>query len=100
MDYRQPIFTACANCGSADHSNHDARLTPFRCPCACHTCSICTRPANDPYRVYDTLGNVLAGCVAAQHTGHLVTPSASAWWHNRPEAKEIRRRLRNMQFGA
>lgn len=53
-------------------------------------CPTCTRRACDPFRRYDKTGRVLYGCVDAFHTGHLVTPSESARWHNRPQAKKIR----------
>lgn len=54
------------------------------------TCPTCTRASDLPYRVYDERGNVLQGCIDEFHTGHLVTPSASASWHHRPDAKRIR----------
>lgn len=57
-------------------------------------CPICGRPANDPWRVHDGRGRVVEGCVGEAHTGHLVSPSESARWHNRPEARELRRRER------
>jgi hypothetical protein len=55
------------------------------------TCPTCTRPASAPYRVYDDRGRVINGCVDAHHDGALVTPSESARWHARPEARIIRR---------
>jgi hypothetical protein len=57
-------------------------------------CPICTRPVDNPFRVYDGKGKVVEGCVDECHTGHLVTPSESAHWHNRPEAKKIRAALK------
>jgi hypothetical protein len=63
------------------------------------TCPICIRPGYDPYRVYDKLGKVLQGCVASFHDGRLVQISESNRWHNRPQAKAIRRSLRQAQFG-
>jgi hypothetical protein len=57
------------------------------------TCPICTRSIYSPYRVYDDRGHVIQGCVDKSHTGHLVTPSESARWHHRPEAKQIRAHL-------
>lgn len=54
------------------------------------TCPTCGRPSAAPYRETDAHGKVLAGCVDEFHTGHLVTPSASAAWHARPDARRIR----------
>lgn len=62
-------------------------------------CNTCTRPDHSPFRVYDQWGHVVAGCVDACHTGRLVTPSASASWYHRPQAKAIRAGLRRMQQG-
>ena len=59
-----------------------------------NTCRICTKPVDSPYRVYDERGHVIQGCVAPDHTGHLIAISASAQWHNRPEAKQIRKGLK------
>lgn len=53
------------------------------------TCPTCCRSASTPARVY-VAGKVVSGCVDHFHTGHLVTPSTSASWHARPEAKKIR----------
>ena len=53
-------------------------------------CNTCTREYGSPFRVYDELGRVILGCIDACHAGHLVTPSESARWHNRPEAKKWR----------
>ena len=53
-------------------------------------CNTCVKPADSPYRRYDNNGYVIEGCIDAIHTGHLVTPSASSMWHNRPEAKKWR----------
>lgn len=62
------------------------------------TCNTCVQPVWKPFRVYDERGKVVLGCVDASHDGQLVTPSESARWHARPEAKRIRaaerRRLR------
>ena len=57
------------------------------------TCNICCRALSDPYRQYDERGKVTEGCVDACHTHHLVVPSESAWWHDRPEARKIRKAL-------
>ena len=62
-------------------------------------CPTCTRDPYSPYRVYDPHGKVVVGCVDACHAGKLVTPSESAFWHNRVEAKKIRRALKRMQEG-
>lgn len=53
-------------------------------------CGTCGRRANDPFRSYDQNGKIVHGCIDDTHTGHLVTPSASSAWHNRPEAKKHR----------
>ena len=53
------------------------------------TCNSCCRSVYSPFRVYEG-SKIVSGCVDAAHDGHLVTPSESAFWHNRPEAKKIR----------
>jgi hypothetical protein len=53
------------------------------------TCPTCGRAAYSPFRVYVD-DKVVSGCVDHFHGGHLVTPSQSASWHARPEAKRIR----------
>ncbi len=53
-------------------------------------CNTCGQPASAPFRRYDARGAILYGCIDDFHTGHLVTPSASSYWHNRPEAKKMR----------
>lgn len=63
------------------------------------TCNTCGRAAGSPFRVYDEHGKVINGCVDEFHTGHLVTPSESSRWHARPEAKQIRARLKRGQQG-
>jgi len=63
------------------------------------TCNICGKPDHSPYRLYDDRGKVRAGCVADCHTGRLQTPSDSASWHARPEARDIRRRNARGQAG-
>ena len=60
------------------------------------TCRICGAPLTSPRRVFDERGNVVSGCVASDHDGHLTHISASARWHNRPAAKKIRRDSRAM----
>lgn len=61
-------------------------------------CPTCTRSPHNPYRRYDNRGKVLEGCVDACHEGKLVTPSESARWHSRKEAKDIRRaELKSLQ---
>jgi hypothetical protein len=62
-------------------------------------CNTCGRDASAPYRVYDARGKCTAGCVDDFHTGHLVTPSESSRWHNRPDAKKIRAALKRGQSG-
>lgn len=54
-------------------------------------CPTCTRPAAMPYRLNDFHGKITGGCVDAFHTEHLVGISSSNRWHNRPEAKALRR---------
>lgn len=56
-------------------------------------CRICFKPVSAPWRVYDERGRVIEGCVGADHDGHLVTPSESARWHARKEAKNLRRAI-------
>lgn len=53
-------------------------------------CTICGRAPSSPFRVYDERGRVTLGCIDASHDGALVTPSESARWHYRPEAKKWR----------
>lgn len=53
-------------------------------------CNTCGRKANDPFRSHDQSGKIVHGCIDDIHTGHLVTPSASSAWHNRPAAKQHR----------
>lgn len=53
------------------------------------TCTTCTRSIHSPYRRHDARGHVTEGCVDASHDGHL--HGESLRWHNRPEAKEIRK---------
>lgn len=54
------------------------------------TCPTCCRSIGNPFRVYDRDGSVISGCIDDAHTGQLVTPSESAFWHNRPIAKKLR----------
>lgn len=58
------------------------------------TCRICGAPLTSPRRVFDERGNVVSGCVASDHDGHLTSLTASAAWHGRQEAKKIRRASR------
>jgi len=62
-------------------------------------CNTCGRPDYSPYRVYGEWGTVTAGCVDDCHTGRLVTPSESAMWHARPEARRIRAKLAKGRAG-
>lgn len=55
----------------------------------CATCPTCTRTAAGPFRRLDDRGAVVAGCVDATHAGHLY--GASLEWHNRTQAKQIRK---------
>jgi hypothetical protein len=52
-------------------------------------CTTCNKPDHSPFRVFEG-SKVVMGCVDACHTSKLVTPSESAFWHARPEAKKIR----------
>lgn len=55
------------------------------------TCNTCCRPFASPFRIFDVRGKVTHGCVDECHTGHLVPISESSFWHNRREAKALRR---------
>ena len=63
------------------------------------TCPTCGRAAHSPFRSHDAAGQIVLGCVDFFHTGHLVTPSASAEWHERPEARKIRAATRISRHG-
>lgn len=54
-----------------------------------NTCPTCGKGESDPYRRHVNGGAIEYGCVDNFHTGHIVTPSASADWHNRKSAKRI-----------
>lgn len=58
------------------------------------TCPTCCRGPATPFRIHDNRGRVVSGCVDEFHAGHLVSPSESARWHARPEAKRIRAQSR------
>jgi hypothetical protein len=55
------------------------------------TCNTCGKSYDNPFRSYDYAGKVINGCVDKCHSGHLITISESNRWHNRIEAKQIRR---------
>ncbi len=55
------------------------------------TCNICGGTKSHPYRVYDEKGKVIIGCVDIFHEGEIISPSESLFWHNRSEAKKIRK---------
>lgn len=55
---------------------------PERCP-------TCGQHPDRPHRRIVN-GKIVEGCVDHSHAGRLVTPSASADWHNRPDARTIR----------
>lgn len=59
-----------------------------------NTCPTCGKPDHSPFRSYDPAGRIVLGCVDAHHDGALVTPSASASWHMRREAKQLRRAMK------
>lgn len=61
----------------------------FRAGNANVTCPTCCRHAAAPYRRHDVYGKVSEGCVDAIHGGHVYGESAR--WHNRNEAKAIRK---------
>jgi hypothetical protein len=63
------------------------------------TCPDCNRAAGAPFRSWNTQGKIVLGCVNEFHTGQLVSPSASASWHARPEAKKIRAASKAMRGG-
>jgi hypothetical protein len=52
-------------------------------------CATCGRSAASPFRVFDGRGKVTAGCIDAFHSGHIYGESLT--WHNRPEAKRMRK---------
>jgi hypothetical protein len=62
-------------------------------------CPTCCRNPFAPFRVYDSAGRAVEGCVDHFHTGHIVTPSESATWHARPAAKRIRQASKLMRHG-
>lgn len=53
-------------------------------------CPTCGRDGGSPFRQHDDRGKVTLGCVDAFHTGRYLI-GESSWWHNRPEAKALRR---------
>lgn len=59
---------------------------------AIQLCPICCAPAHSPFRMWKG-DKIVGGCVDAFHDGALVVPSQSASFHNRPDAKEIRRQF-------
>ena len=63
------------------------------------TCKVCCRPIGMPYRVYDGNGRVIHGCIDDSHTGKLIVPSESSFWHNRRDAKIIRIANRRNNYG-
>jgi hypothetical protein len=79
----------CVECGkSLNPRTHKLSCKGFMRSPVCNTCG---NSAFSPYRVYDEYGKVIEGCVDEIHTGHLVTPSESSFWHTRKEAIKIRR---------
>lgn len=57
------------------------------------TCNICCRPSASPFRAYNDDSTIRLGCVDALHNDRLVPISASSSWHNRKEAKAIRKAM-------
>ena len=62
-------------------------------------CPTCFNPPSRPYRSHDKSGKIVQGCVDHFHTGHLVTASESALWHNRPAAKKLRADQKKFRHG-
>lgn len=58
-------------------------------------CTICCRPVAEPYR-RTVKGEIVEGCVAADHDGRLEPGSASEVWHLRPDAALCREGLARM----
>lgn len=92
-DYPNP-WEALADVFVARREERDRWLTPSEK--ATGLCRICGNPAASPFRRYKLDGKVDVGCVAEIHTGHLVVPSESNWWHERPEAQRMRREARRL----
>ena len=64
------------------------------------TCLTCGKAADRPYRRFNhQTGEILYGCVDDFHAGCLMTLSNSSAWHNRKEAKVIRKRLSQASGG-
>jgi hypothetical protein len=63
------------------------------------TCPTCCNSIYSPYRQYDAAGKVTAGCVDDCHSGLFTPISESSRWHNRPEAKKIRKALARGKAG-
>lgn len=59
------------------------------------TCNTCCRDVRSPFRSFNQAEKIVSGCVSAAHDGQLVAPSASSFWHNRPESKKLRAVERN-----
>jgi len=68
----------------------DPNINAYDDSVAKRTCPTCARSARDPFRVYLPNGKVAEGCIDSFHTGHLVTPSESLFWHNRKCARQWR----------
>lgn len=52
-------------------------------------CPSCGRAADAPARRV-VKGEIVEGCVAAFHHGHLPAGSDTAAWHNRPAGRQVR----------
>lgn len=57
------------------------------------TCRTCGKALTAPYRVYDSTGHVVQGCISADHDGQLVRFD-DVRWHNRRSAKQHRTAVR------
>ena len=63
------------------------------------TCPTCCKASDNPYRSYNQEGKIVQGCIDEFHTGRLVTPSESSFWHNRACAKVMRQHAKNARNG-
>ena len=60
-------------------------------------CTTCGKPAGSPYRVTDSSGRVIQGCVDPIHTGQVYGESAR--WQGRAAAKKIQAALKRGRAG-
>lgn len=57
-------------------------------------CRLCCNPVTQPFRQFDERGHVKAGCIAADHNGHVKDA-----WHMRTVARTLRKNLRVLAQG-